>query len=48
MIRATEWLLPGLTVRLARPDTPFTAEKMGDVLRVQFKSSEPITLIFSI
>ena len=48
MIRATEWLLPGLTVRLARPDTPFTAEKMGDVLRVQFESSEPITLIFSI
>ena len=48
MIHADEWMLPGLTVHLARPDTPFTAEKIGDVLRVQFELGEPITLIFSI
>jgi hypothetical protein len=47
MIHATEWMLPGLTVRLARPAAPFTAEKTDEVLRVQFESSEPITFIFS-
>ena len=47
MIHANEWVLPGLTVHLDKPDTLFTAEKTGDVLRVQFESSEPITLTFS-
>ena len=47
MIHADEWGLPGLNVRLNRPDMPFTAEKAGDVLLVKFESSEPITLTFS-
>ncbi|MCC6803561.1 MAG: hypothetical protein IT319_11815 [Anaerolineae bacterium] len=47
LIHADQWRLPGLNIRLDRPDTPFTAEQDGGVIRVRFEASEPITLTFS-
>ena len=46
-IHADEWELPGLNVRLSRPDVPFSAEKVDNILLVRFELSEPITLTFS-
>lgn len=47
LIHASEWSLPGLNIRLDRPNTPFTAEQDGDVIRVRFEANAPITLTFS-
>jgi len=47
MIHADQWVLPGLTVQLVRPDKPFSVAQIGDVMHIQLELSEPITLTFS-
>jgi len=47
-IQANHWHLPGISIHLKRPNTPLTVTLDDGALRVQFESSEPITLIFSV
>lgn len=47
-IDSHRWQLPGLTVELNRPDTPFTVHQDGNTLRIKFASDGPVVLRFGV
>lgn len=46
MIKAKQWMLPGLTLDLQRPDTAFSVRQEQESIIVEFASDEEITLNF--